>query len=174
MLHGLYWLVANFWEGRPLALLVDDAHLADTSSLRFLAFLSGRLTELPLFVAVAVRLAEGETAGPLLDELSSASGVEIIRPRPLSPEAVEKLIQEQLGYPPERQFRDACHRATGGKPVYRGGLRPDLPRRGPRPTPRETARGGELGPPTLAPPLLLQPRSPPPPPPPLRAGLPRH
>src|SRR6266581_2196928 len=155
MLHGLYWLVANFCEKRPLALLVDDAHLADTSSLRFLAFLAGRLTELPLFVAVAVRPAEGETAG-LLDELSSASGVEIIRPRPLSPEAVEKLIQEQLGYPPERQFRDACHRATGGNPFYVGELLRDVADRGLRPTAEEAARVRELGPPAIARALLIR------------------
>src|SRR6266705_2300989 len=155
MLHGLYWLVANFCEERPLALLVDDAHLADTSSLRFLAFLAGRLTELPLFVAVAVRPAEGETAG-LLDELSSASGVEIIRPRPLSPEAVEKLIQEQLGYPPERQFRDACHRATGGNPFYVGELLRDIADRGLRPTAEEAARVRELGPPAIARALLVR------------------
>src|SRR5947209_1496195 len=147
MLHGLYWLVANFCEERPLALLIDDAHLADTSSLGFLAFLAGRLTELPLFVAVAVRPAEGETAGPLLDELSSASGVEIIRPRPLSPEAVEKLIQEQLGYPPERQFRDACHQATRGNPFYVGELLRDVADRGLRPTAEDAARVRELGPP---------------------------
>ena len=156
ILHGLYWLVANFCEERPLALLVDDAHLADTSSLRFLAFLAGRLTELPLFVAVAVRPAEGETAGPLLDELSSASGVEIIRPRPLSPEAVEKLIQEQLGYPPERQFRDACHQATGGNPFYVGELLRDVADRGLRPTAEEAARVRELGPPAIARALLVR------------------
>src|SRR6266550_5049569 len=156
MLHGLYWLVANFCEERPLALLVDDAPLADTSSLRFLAFLAGRLTELPLFVAVAVRPAEGETAGPLLDELSSASGVEIIRPRPLSPEAVEKRIQEQLGYPPEHQFRDACHRATGGNPFYVGELLRDVAERGLRPTAEEAARVRELGPPAIARALLVR------------------
>src|SRR5260370_9747936 len=147
MLHGLYWLVANFWEGRPLALLVDDAHLADTSSLRFLAFLAGRLTELPLFVAVAVRPAERETAGPLLDELSSASGVEIIRPRPLSPEAVEKLIQEQLGYPPERQFPAACHRATGGEPFSVGDLVYGVPQRARQPTTAAATLGTSLRPP---------------------------
>src|SRR5260370_25612268 len=150
MLHGLYWLVANFWEGRPRALLVDDALLADTCSLGFLAFLAGRLTELPLFVAIAVRPAERETAGPLLDELSSASGVEIIRPRPLSPEAVEKLIQERLGYPPERQFRDACHRATGGSPFSARGVRRGVAGRGLLPTAGGAAPVRELAPPATA------------------------
>ncbi len=156
MLHGLYWLVANFCEERPLALLVDDAHLADTSSLRFLAFLAGRLTELPLFVALAVRPAEGEADGPLLAELSSASGVEIIRPAPLSPEAVAKLIAEWLAQPPDYQFRDACHQATGGNPFYVGELLRDAAQRGLQPTAQEAARVRELVPPAIARALLVR------------------
>jgi DNA-binding NarL/FixJ family response regulator len=156
MLHGLYWLVANFCEELPLALLVDDAHLADTSSLRFLAFLAGRLTELQLFVAVAVRPAEGEADGPLLAELSTASGVEIIRPAPLSPEAVGKLIAERLAQPPDDQFRDACHQATGGNPFYVGELLHDAAQRGLQPTAQEAARVRELVPPAIARALLVR------------------
>jgi DNA-binding NarL/FixJ family response regulator len=162
MLHGLYWLVANFCEERPLALLVDDAHLADTSSLRFLAFLAGRLTELPLFVAVAVRPAEGEAEGLLIAELVSASGVEIIRPAPLSRAAVEKLIAEQLGQQPEYQFRDACHQATGGNPFYVGELLRDAARRGLQPTEHEAARVRELAPPAITRAILFRLRSLPP------------
>ena len=33
-MHGLYWLVAALTEDAPRALVVDDAHLADASSLR--------------------------------------------------------------------------------------------------------------------------------------------
>jgi DNA-binding CsgD family transcriptional regulator len=156
ILHGLYWLMANFCEERPLAVLVDDAHLADASSLRFLAFLAGRLTELPLFVAVAVRSGEGEAEGPLLAEVSSAAGVEIIRPEPLSPRAVEKLIEERLGQPPEGQFRDACHRATGGNPFYVGELLRDAAQRGLQPIAEEAARVRELGPPNIARALLFR------------------
>ena len=43
VLHGLYRLTANLARDRPLALLVDDAHWADAASLRFLAYLGGRL-----------------------------------------------------------------------------------------------------------------------------------
>ena len=47
VLHGLYWLCANLAAERPLCLVVDDAHWADTPSLRYLAFLLPRLEELP-------------------------------------------------------------------------------------------------------------------------------
>jgi len=39
VLHGLYWLVVSLSGEQPLALIIDDAHLADNSSLRWLDFL---------------------------------------------------------------------------------------------------------------------------------------
>src|SRR5918996_6532914 len=42
-LHGLYWLAANLAAGRPLVLLLDDTHLADEASIRFLAYLERRI-----------------------------------------------------------------------------------------------------------------------------------
>jgi hypothetical protein len=43
VLHALYWLVVRLAEREPL-LLVVDAHCADEPSLRFLAYLLGRLS----------------------------------------------------------------------------------------------------------------------------------
>ena len=48
MLHGLYWLAANFASRRPTLLVVDDLHWADEPSLRWLAYLAHRLDGLPL------------------------------------------------------------------------------------------------------------------------------
>src|SRR3954449_8771542 len=48
--HALYWLAANLAEQAPVALVVDDLHWADASSLRFLRFLAPRLPELPVVV----------------------------------------------------------------------------------------------------------------------------
>ena len=42
VLHGLYWLCANLAADQLVVLSVDDAHWADASSLRFLAFLHAR------------------------------------------------------------------------------------------------------------------------------------
>ena len=41
--HGLYWLVANLAERCPVLLSVDDAHVADAASLRWLDYLARRL-----------------------------------------------------------------------------------------------------------------------------------
>jgi predicted ATPase len=43
MLHGLYWLAANFASRRPTLLAVDDLHWADEPSLRWLLYLARRL-----------------------------------------------------------------------------------------------------------------------------------
>src|SRR6478672_3142146 len=43
VMHGLYWLTLNLADRRPLLAVIDDAHWADRSSLRFLSYLAGRL-----------------------------------------------------------------------------------------------------------------------------------
>ena len=53
VLHGLYWLCANLAARRPVGLAVDDAHWADSASLRFLAFMLPRLEDLPVTLIVA-------------------------------------------------------------------------------------------------------------------------
>ena len=62
-LHGLYWLTANLADRGPLLLSVDDAHWADSSSLRFLGYLSRRLEGLP--VLQAPRAARRTRRGPV-------------------------------------------------------------------------------------------------------------
>ena len=42
-MHGLYWLTANLAARQPVLIVVDDAHWADAASLRWLAYLAGRL-----------------------------------------------------------------------------------------------------------------------------------
>ena len=53
--HGLYWLCADLSEHRPLLLAVDDAHWADEASLRFLAHMSRRISDLPVLLLLGCR-----------------------------------------------------------------------------------------------------------------------
>ena len=55
VLHGLYWFVAGLAERGPLALVVDDAHLLDAASARFLLYLAQRIGSLPVLLVVAMR-----------------------------------------------------------------------------------------------------------------------
>jgi DNA-binding CsgD family transcriptional regulator len=115
-LHGLYWLCANLAAREPLCLLIDDAHWADTASLRLLAFLLGRLEELRVGVVVAARPGEGGAGGSLLTELTTDSLIEVVRPAPLSADAVGRMVERELGASAHPEFVSACVHATGGTP----------------------------------------------------------
>jgi predicted ATPase len=58
VLHGLYWLAVNLAVGRPLLIAVDDAHWADESSLRWLAYMTARVEGLAVGLLVTVRPGE--------------------------------------------------------------------------------------------------------------------
>ena len=60
-LHGLYWVCVNLAGERPLAVVVDDIHWADSPSLRFLAYLARRLEGLPVLLAATLRTGEPGT-----------------------------------------------------------------------------------------------------------------
>jgi DNA-binding CsgD family transcriptional regulator len=116
VLHGLYWLCANLAADGALVLAVDDAHWADTSSLRFLAFLLPRLEELPVALVVATRPeVEGDGAHTLA-VLAADADADVVRPAPLSVTAVGWLVESGLGARPDDAFVFACHRATAGSP----------------------------------------------------------
>jgi DNA-binding CsgD family transcriptional regulator len=115
-LHGLYWLTVNLAARRPLLIAVDDAHWADAPSLRFLAYLAGRLAGVPAVVAVATRLGEPATDTALLDALIAEPEARFIRPQPLSSAAVAALVAERLDAPPDAALVAACSTATGGNP----------------------------------------------------------
>jgi predicted ATPase len=116
VLHGLYWLCANVAADQLVVLSVDDAHWADTSSLRFLTYLLPRLEELKIALLVAARPeAEAEQAH-LLATLTGDPRADVVQPAPLSLAAVGRLVAERLELVPEAAFTSACQRATGGSP----------------------------------------------------------
>jgi DNA-binding CsgD family transcriptional regulator len=117
---GLYWLVAELSARRPLAMLADDLHWADTASLRWLVFLAERIDDLPVVIVGAARPDEPGADQPLLDALTAGSS-EALRPAPLSPGAATTLIRARLPDAVD-QFGTAGHRATGGNPFLLGEL----------------------------------------------------
>ncbi len=80
-LNALYWLVSNLAEAGPLLLAVDDAHWADSASLRFLRFLLGRLEDLPVTLVVAARPSDPAADAELLAALAADAGPRLLRPR---------------------------------------------------------------------------------------------
>jgi DNA-binding CsgD family transcriptional regulator len=115
-LYGLFWLLVGLTENGPLVLAIDDAHWADSASLRFIRYLGERLHELPVLVALAARPREPGAEAEALRSLAGEQEVVTVRPGALSAAATAGLVRERLGAvaPP---IEAACHEASGGNPL---------------------------------------------------------
>jgi DNA-binding CsgD family transcriptional regulator len=145
VLHGLYWLCANLAAERPLLVVVDDAHWADTPSLRYLAFLSPRLEELPVALLLGARPREPAPGLELLATLTTDPATRRVTPAPLGAASVGRMLAAGLGADPEPAFTAACHRATGGNPFLVGQLVAGLAEEGTAPTAGAVTRIETLG-----------------------------
>ncbi|MBI5104389.1 MAG: AAA family ATPase, partial [Solirubrobacterales bacterium] len=120
-LHALFWLTANVAEEEPLALVVDDAHWADASSLRALDFLVRRIGELPVLLVLALRPAEPAARADLLDELLAAPDATSLWLAPLREESVAQLVRARRAEASPAVCQ-AAYEATGGNPFLVGEL----------------------------------------------------
>ena len=119
ILHALYWLVVRLGERRPTVLVVDDAHWADVPSLRFLAHLQPRISELPVGLVVGAR-PDGDADG-MLGVVAADPGTRVLRLRSLSGVAVEKLVRDRWPAAPPEVCR-RCRELTAGNPLQLGEL----------------------------------------------------
>jgi len=133
-LHGLYWLTVNLADEQPLLLIVDDAHLADLDSLRWLVYLARRLAGVPLALVLAARTDEPGPVQELLDELLVIPEVALLQPAGLSEVAVARLAAQLLGCEADPIFIAACRETSGGNPFLLQELLAELRRRGIAPT----------------------------------------
>jgi DNA-binding CsgD family transcriptional regulator len=121
-------------------LVIDDAHWADRPTLQVLAELAVRVDELPVGLALAVRVGEDATDPALVDRLRLAAGPRHLRPMALSPSAVARLVEREVpGAGPS--FAAAVTGATHGNPMLVGEVLAEA-----------VARGGRAGrpPPVVA------------------------
>lgn len=149
VLHGLYWVTAALAERRPLLLAVDDAHSADAGSLDYLGFLLPRLAELPVMLVVTARPNEPDPSGGL-GRILADGFTRHIALGPLSVEATGKLLQQELGQQPQRQFAASCHEASGGNPFLLSELARTLAEREIEPVAERAALVQELAPERVA------------------------
>ena len=117
VLHGLYWLTVNLCSGRALLLSVDDLHWCDSASLRFLAYLSRRLEDLPVVLVASLRSSEPEADRAIVEELTSEPHAQLLIPRPLTTAAVAEVVRDRLDEDVDTSFADACHSSTDGNPL---------------------------------------------------------
>ena len=126
VVHGLYWLAANLAARAPLLIAVDDAHWADSSSLRWLAYVAPRVEGLPLALLVASRpLDPVATDAGLLALRAEARAV--VRPALLSEAAVAAVVRAAVADATDERCR-SFWTSTGGNPLYLDELlRGDVP-----------------------------------------------
>ncbi len=122
--HSVLWVCQELAAERPLALIVDDAHFADQTSLAVLAYLARRVEDLPLLLLIASR---GSS-----DQLSVIGGsrlATVLRPQPLSPRNTLALLRRTVPHATVALGRE-CHRDTGGNPWLLSELARELARYG--------------------------------------------
>ncbi len=150
--EALYWLVVNATslvgagrEEEGLLLAVDDAHWIDEESLAWLEFLADRLTGLPVVVLLAYR--PHERHAPTLARIALRA-TEVVRPRPLGPQAVRTIISRGLPsrHAPDDRFCAAFLERSGGNPFYLRWMLDVARERGLTPTASDAAAVGTLTP----------------------------
>ncbi len=149
VLHGLYWLSANFAAEQPLLIVVDDAHWADGASIAYLSYLARRVEGLGLLVLYATRIGEGSS--PSLPGAADPGLVaSVMQPRLLSERASAELIGRLLGEASSEAFTRACRSATGGNPFLLQELVRTLRAEGIAPDTESCARVAAIAPGTVS------------------------
>ena len=116
--YGCQWLVAWLAEQSPLVLAVDDAHWADSASLRVLLDVQAELSEQPVMLMLASRPVENPSVQSLLAAMATHPDCTTLTPNALSRDAVEALVADELGPSVDDTFVDECLRVSGGNAFY--------------------------------------------------------
>ncbi|MFJ2597161.1 AAA family ATPase [Streptomyces erythrochromogenes] len=145
VLQGLYSLITHLAAHHPLALVLDDAHLCDEHTLRWLDFLLRRADGLPLLLVLA-RSTETEPAdGTPWAEFAAHPSSTTVPLRPLSPAAVGEMARRTFGCPVAPSFAARVADACGGNPGNASRLLTELRRAGVRPDHEGARQATELG-----------------------------
>ena len=144
--HGLYWLTSNLTERTPLALLIDDAHWCDDTTLGWWLYLLRRTEGLPLLMIIGTRSGEPGAPTALLDLIAAEPIVRTTRLRTLGVESTEELLERTYGSPVDHSFGLACHAWTGGNPLFVSELAAELATEGVEPVASAAPRVRSLTP----------------------------
>jgi DNA-binding CsgD family transcriptional regulator len=153
-LHGLYWLTTNLAHETPLLIAVDDAHWGDHPSLRYLAYMAERVSDLKVLLVVCVRA--GESDQPPLRDLTAGAESHVLELRELSAPASAELVRNMMGLRASDGFCASCHEATNGNPFLLSELVAQLRRERVDPRSADPAAVAGVTPPAVARSLLLR------------------
>jgi len=123
----LWRLLRSYADDVPLLVAVDDVHLADESSRRWLVEAVRRIDRLPVLMVVTER--SQYDIDPPADGLVHALSPALVRTRtlaPLSAGSAAELVRSSLGRPVPAELVDECVRAGAGSPLLLRALLDDL------------------------------------------------
>ncbi|MGF6882685.1 DNA-binding CsgD family transcriptional regulator/tetratricopeptide (TPR) repeat protein [Nocardia sp. GAS34] len=117
IIENLLAMIENRCVIGPFALILDDAHWADSSSLRTLQRLGQLVRELPLLILLAaLPLSRGRNLPALFAEFESG-GAELVRLGPMGDAEVAVLVERSLGSA-AGPLLSAAVASAGGNPLY--------------------------------------------------------
>ncbi|WP_063770639.1 AAA family ATPase [Streptacidiphilus carbonis] len=125
---GRFWrLLRSAAADSPILLAVDDAHLADHLSRRWLAEAARRLDELAVLIVVTERSQYDITPpAPGLAHALSPTLVHVHTLAPLSCTAAETMVRDRFGPHAPDAWVDGCVQACAGNPLLLRALLDDL------------------------------------------------
>ncbi|MER5932786.1 AAA family ATPase [Streptomyces sp. NPDC002054] len=145
VLQGLFSLIAHLAAQHPLALVLDDAHLCDEHTLRWLDFLLRRADGLPLLLVLARSTETEPVDGTPWSGFAAHPSCTTLPVRPLSPAAVGEMARHAFAHPVAPSFAAQVADACGGNPGNASRLLTELRRAGVRPDHEGARQAAELG-----------------------------
>ncbi|MBM9623495.1 helix-turn-helix transcriptional regulator [Streptomyces zhihengii] len=129
LLRGLYWMLVNLSQRRPVLVLVDDLHWADEPSLRFLQYIECRLEQHPILcVAVTAPVHHGND--PDAEHVITLPSMPALCLDDLSRDGVRDLLAAVFNRDPDPDVVRMCHEVTGGNPFFLNELLIEIQRQG--------------------------------------------
>ncbi|MFI1481956.1 AAA family ATPase [Streptomyces sp. NPDC020747] len=123
----LWRLLRGYADDAPLLVAVDDVHLADGSSRRWLVEAVRRIDRLRVLMVVTER--SQYDIDPPADGLVHTLSPALVRTRtlaPLSADSAAELVRSALGRPAPADWVDDCVRAGAGSPLLLRALLDDI------------------------------------------------
>ena len=121
LLDGVTTFLTNASKSRPLSIVLEDLHDADSGTLEMLTYLSGFLSETNALVVGTYRDVEVDRAHPLasaLVELRRVSTFARVTLRGLGLEDVRRMITDVSGESITEHLAETVHRQTEGNPLF--------------------------------------------------------
>jgi DNA-binding NarL/FixJ family response regulator len=125
LLGSLGGLLADLARPHPVALVLNDVHLADPSSWEALSHLADQFSDAPILVLATARggeLAEAPTALRTILDLEEMGVLSRIELGPLDDHALTELAEDVMGSSVGKEFLDWLWDRSRGNPLYAGGL----------------------------------------------------